>query len=557
MSTNIGQAGISAPRPQNGADSDLPVPSPQATRHGQAIGPDDISHNKWAVSIAVMFGVLMSAIDTSVVNVAMPQIQGNVGATQQEITWISTAYMISVVILMPLTNFLSVRFGRKRIYLLSLTVFTASSFMCGLSRSLEELIFWRAVQGFGAGTLQPLAQAMFREAFPPKEQGVAMGLFGLVVLAGPAIGPTLGGYITDNYNWPWIFFINIPIGIIGFFVAMRVMVDPPYMKGTTHAHADGIGILLLAVGLAAMQTILEQGQTDDWYSSRFICWATAVSACTLIVFIWWELTHDDPAVDLRILKDVQFTAGTIIGGVLGVGLFASLFLLPQFMQVLIGFTATQSGLAMMPRSLAMMVGMPIAGALYNRLGPRILIVCGLIIGAYTQWVMSRFTIDIGLHDLLMPLIVQGFGFSMVFVSLSTAALSNIPRKKLTSATGLNNLIRQLGGSIGIAVVVTLLTQHIDRARAELVTNAQATNPLYMQQLHAMAGALVARGDSPSTALQAATGAVYMLVSRQAANIAYDYIFLWIGILFAICLPLVVFLKGLHEPANSVDRPAAE
>ena len=521
--------------------------------------PSALSQNKWAVSLAVIFGVLMSAIDTSVVNVALPNIQGNVGATQQEITWISTAYLISVVIIMPLTNWLSVRFGRKRIYLLSLVIFTASSFMCGLSHTLEQLIFWRAIQGVGAGTLQPLAQAMFREAFPPREQGLAMGLFGFVVLAGPAIGPTLGGYITDNYNWPWIFFINIPIGFVGFAVATRVLVDPPYARGTSRARVDGMGILLLAVGLASLQTVLEQGETDDWFSSRFICWATAISIVTLIAFVWWELTHDHPAVDLRILKNFQFAAGSIVGGVLGVGLFASLFLLPQFMQVLLGFTATQSGLALMPRSLAMMVMMPVAGLLYNRLGPRVMIAAGLVVAAYTQWVMSRFTIEVGPSDLLMPLIVQGLGFGMVFVSLSTAVLSGIDRANMTSATGLYNLIRQLGGSIGTAVVVTLLTQHVDQARNELVGNASLTNPAFVQEVHAMAANFMAHGYSQPDAMAAALLAVNQLIEQQSATIAYEYIFFWIGMLFAVCLPLVVFLSGKSAAGKSapVQHAAAE
>ena len=543
MTTITKSVGAGTPTPGSSSGPQEPANHRSPLQTLRDIWASDLSQNKWAVSVAVIFGVLMAAIDTSVVNVALPQIQGNLGATQQEITWISTAYMISVVILMPLTNFLSIRFGRKRVYLVSLTLFTGSSIMCGTSRSLEELIFWRAIQGCGAGTLQPMAQAMFREAFPRKEQGLAMGLFGFVVLAGPAIGPALGGYITDNFNWPWIFFINVPIGIIGFLVAMRVLVDPPYMHGSTKANIDGAGIILLAVGLAALQTLLEQGQTDDWFSSRFICWTTAISVCTLVGFVWWELTSDQPAVDLRILKDIQFTAGTIVGGVLGIGLFASLFLLPQFMQTLLGFTATQSGLSLMPRSLAMMIMMPIAGLAYNRIGPRIMIASGLFIAAYTQWLLSRFTVEVAAQDLLIPLIVQGLGFAMVFVSLNTAALSNIDRKKMTSATGLNNLIRQLGGSIGIAVVVTQLTQHSDMARADLVNNAQASNPLYFQQLHAIAGAFVANGDSLSTALAAAPQVMNELIERQAICIAYDYIFFWIGLLFAACIPLVLFLGG--------------
>lgn len=499
--------------------------------------------NKWLVSMAVIFGVLMSTIDTSVVNVALPNIQGAVGATQQEITWISTGYLISVVILMPLTHWLSVRFGRKKVYLTSLVIFTASSFMCGTQGSLDGLIFWRIIQGLGAGTLQPLAQAIFRQAFPPEEQGMAMGAFGFVVLFGPAIGPTLGGYITDNYDWPWIFFINIPIGIIGFLVAMRYLHDPPFEHGGRKEPVDAIGIMLLAVGLATLQTVLEQGQEDDWFASTFITSFTVISVATLVGFIWWELTTKKPAVDLRIMTNFTFTAGTIIGAILGVGLFASLFLLPQYMQDLLGFTATQSGLSLMPRSLAMMVMMPISGALYNRLGAKVMITTGLVITTYSQLVMAHFTLETGVHDILIPQLLQGVGFALIFVSLSTAALATIERSKMTSATGLYNLIRQLGGSFGTAIVVTMLTRHIDQARTALVGNISQSNPIFEQQLQGMAAGFAHQGFSLATAQQMALQAINGIVSAQSAMLAYDHAFFWIAILFVVCLPLALFLGG--------------
>lgn len=511
--------------------------------------------SKWLVSLAVIFGVLMSTIDSSVVNVAMPEIQGNIGVTQQEVTWISTGYLISMVILMPLTNWLSTRFGRKRVYLTSLIVFTGASFMCGLSHSLGNLVFWRVIQGFGAGTLQPLAQAIFREAFPPEQQGLAMGIFGFIVLAGPAVGPTLGGYITDNYNWPWIFFVNIPIGIVGFFVAMRYLHDPSYQRGGLRTKIDAVGISLLAVGLATLQTVLEQGQEDDWFDSPFICWFSAIAAVTLVMFVWWELTHENPAVDLRVLKNVTFTSGTIIAGILGVGLFASLFLLPQFMQTLLGFSATQSGLALMPRSLVMMAMMPVGGLLYNRVGPHMMIGGGLILTIYSQWVMGHFTLDIGTGDILIPQVIQGVGFALVFVALSTVALSSIPKEKMTSATGLNNLIRQLGGSFGTAFVVTLLTRHIAQARADLVGNTAAANPAFTQQVGGMAGAFMMHGASSSAAMGMAYQVMDDTITRNAAIIAYEYLFLWIGLLFCLCLPLLFFLRTPKNGAAAKSEAA--
>jgi len=530
---------------QNGLTADKRKETEKKNDHAPSpvpAAPAAVGDNKWLVSLAVIFGVLMSTIDSSVVNVALPEIQGNLGVTQQEVTWISTGYLISVVILMPLTNWLATRFGRKTVYLTSLVIFTASSFMCGLSHTLDTLIFWRVVQGIGAGTLQPLAQAIFREAFPPEQQGIAMGIFGFIVLAGPAVGPTLGGWITDNYNWPWIFFINIPIGIVGFFVAMRYLHNPNYQKGGSGVKVDAVGISLLAVGLATLQTVLEQGQEDDWFDSPFIVAFTAIAAVTLVAFIWWELTHDNPAVDLRILKNVTFTSGTIIAGVLGVGLFSSLFLLPQFMQILLNFSATQSGLALMPRSLVMMVMMPVGGLLYNKLGPRLMILVGLIMTVYSQWVMGHFTLQTGASDIFVPQVIQGVGFALVFVSLSTVALSSIPREKMTSATGLNNLIRQLGGSFGTAFVVTLLTRHIAQARADLVTHSAAANSDFLQRIQGMAGGLISQGYSHSTAMAAAYQMADGLIDQQAAMLAYSYLFYWIGLLFLLCIPILIFLR---------------
>jgi DHA2 family multidrug resistance protein len=500
------------------------------------------SENKFVVSLAVLFGVLMSVIDSSVVNVALPNIQGNLGATQQEITWISTGYMISVVILMPLTNWLSLRFGRKNIYLTSLVVFTAASVMCGMSHTLNELIFWRVIQGLGAGTLQPLAQAILREAFPPEEQAMAMGFFGFVVLFGPAIGPTVGGYITDNIAWPWIFFINLPIGIAGFLFASRFLHDPNYAKGGSKLPIDGWGICFLAIALSTMQTVLEQGLEDDWFQSPFIVILTIISTIATVAFIWRELVIDNPAVDLRILKIRSFTAASVIGCVLGVGLFASLFLLPQYMQNLLGYTATQSGLALMPRSFMMMGMMFLGGWLYPKVGARPMIISGLIMTIFSQWMIGHFTLDTTQEQFLIPQLIQGVGFGMIFVALSTAALVDVDRRNMTSATGLYNLIRQLGGSFGTAAVVTVLTIKMHVARAVLVQNANVDNPAFLQEIQGLAANFVGHGFSATTARNMALKLVDDLINQQAAILGYEYVFYGIGVLFVICIPCVMFMN---------------
>lgn len=497
--------------------------------------------DKWLVSLAVVFGALMSAIDMSVVNVALPTIEGNVGATQQEITWVATGYLTSLVILMPLTNWLSVRFGRKRIYLISLVLFTVASFLCGTARTLGTLVFWRVVQGLGAGTLQPLAQAIFREAFPPREQGLAMSLFGLVVMSGPAIGPTLGGWITDNYSWPWIFFVNVPVGIVGYLVGVRMLKDPPHMKGGVRETIDGAGIFFMAIGLASLQIVLEEGETLDWFSSPFIVFCTVTSVVGLVAFVWRELTFAKPAVDLRIMRNLPFTAGSIMSAIQGLGLFAGLFLLPQYMQITLGYSATNAGLALMPRSLLMMALLPVAGLLFNRLGPRVLIASGLVIIAYSQWLMSQFTLQTSSEQILFPQLIQGAGFAVMFVSLSTTALSWIDRKHLTSATGLFNLIRQIGGSLGTALVVTVVDRRTDLARTDLVSVASPHNPAFAERMAAMTANLVAHGYGPDMARRGALALMDRLIQVQATMVGYDYVFFGIGALFALLLPLVYWL----------------
>jgi multidrug resistance protein len=326
---------------------------------------------KWLITLTVMGGTLMGAIDITIVNVAIPHIQGNVGASVEEITWVSTGYILSSVIIMPIAAFLSSRFGRKRLYLFSIVLFTAGSAVCGLSSSLSLLVAARIVQGVGGGGLYPLAQAILRETFPPEEQGMAMGVYGLGVVMGPALGPPLGGWLTDHYSWPWIFFVNIPIGVVAVSMVVRFIQDPPYLE-RERGRVDYPGLAFMIVGLGALQLLLEQGQRKDWFESEFIVYLAVVASLGLLLFVWREWTCDRPAVDLRILKNPSFTSGCLIVGILTVGQYGTLFLFPLFLQDLLGYNAFDSGLALMPRFLAMAVTMPVAGRLYNRIGnPRL------------------------------------------------------------------------------------------------------------------------------------------------------------------------------------------
>jgi MFS transporter, DHA2 family, multidrug resistance protein len=474
--------------------------------------------------------------------------------TVTEVTWISTGYIIALVIIMPLTAWLGATFGRKRVYMSCLALFTAASFFCGTARSLTTLLLFRVIQGAGAGALQPTEQAILRETFPVEKQAMAMGLYGLAVMIGPAIGPTLGGWITDNYNWPWIFYINIPIGIVGLWLVNRFVHDPPYLAAQRgKAGVDAPGIALLSVGLASLQTVLEEGESHDWFSSDLIRTLTVVAVVALGLFVWWELRNPKPAVDLSVLKNASFTTGTLIGGILGVSLFASLFLLPLFMQELLGYPAVKSGLVLMPRSLVMLALMPVAGALYNRLGPKLMIGSGLLVAGFAPIMMSRFTLESGGMDLFWPQVIQGLGFVLIFVALSTAALAGIEKPKLTSAAGLYNLIRQLGGSFGTAVFATMLERLQQANHAVLARHVDPYNPAFLQRFQAIQQGFIARGIDPWNARTKALALIEGMVSQQAAVLAFERIFFLLGLLFFACLPLVFLLKA--APPGTRAEPA--
>lgn len=505
--------------------------------------------NKWLVTVSVTFGTLMGAIDSSIVNVALPQIRGAVGATVQEITWISTGFAIATVIVMPLTAFLGRLFGQKRVYMLSLAIFIAGSALCGIASSLPQLVVFRALQGFGAGALQPTEQAILRQTFPPKEQGMAMALFGMAVMIGPAIGPTLGGYIVDNYHWSWIFFINLPVGVLGLFMVWRFVHEPEDIRAANQAAAkelrgnlDWLGIALLAVGLATLQFFLEEGQQDDWFQSNLITACALLSLATLGLFVWRELTAKVPAVNLRLFKDPVFTSGTLIGAVMFAILLASMFLLPLFMQELLGFTAMQSGLALMPRVLVMILVTPIIGRLYGKVSARLLVGIGVLLVAYGAFDVSHVTLASSSAGITRAILVQGIGFSFLFVPLTTAALSNVPRARLADATGLNSLIRQVGASIGLAIFATLLSRYGVHARAAVGAHVSLDRPEVQERLAALAAGFGQRGFDPVSAREAALRALDGIVTRQAMVLAFEQVLLLTGICFLCVLPLLLFLK---------------
>jgi DHA2 family multidrug resistance protein len=473
--------------------------------------------------------------------------------TTQQITWVVTGYILSSVLVMPITALLSSRFGRKNFYMFSVALFTAASMLSGLARTLPVMVAFRILQGVGGGALITVSQAILRESFPPREQGLAMGIYGMGIVLAPAIGPTLGGYLADHYSWPLIFYINVPVGMVNLFLVSHFIHDPPYLireKGMI----DWLGLALMMVGLGALQLMLEEGQQDYWFQSSFIIATAVVAAIGLTLFVWRELVAPRPAVQLRILKNLSFTSATVLGGVLGMGLLGTLFLLPLFLQTVIGYSAMEAGEILTPRSVAMLLLMPITGRLYNRLGPRILVGTGLAVSAYSFWRLGHLTSTVGFWNLFWPQVWQGVGFSLIFVALSTAALAEIDRTQMTQATGLYNVVRQVAGSVGIAVAATIATNSTTRYYTVLGEHLTIYDPATRLFLEEAAAALRLGGSDSVTAGRQALAVLNLNLLEQATVLAYNHAFKLVALLFALSVPLAFFLR---RPAGAAAAGALE
>ena len=520
-----------------------------ATAHDAELSNPDATH-KWVVAGTVLTGTIMAVLDSSIVNVALPSMTGTLGATVEEITWVITGYILANVILMPITGMLSQRFGRKNFFIFSVAMFTIASMLCGLARTLPLMVVFRIIQGAGGGALITIPQAILRETFPVEEQGMAMGIYGMGVVLAPAIGPTLGGWLTDKYSWPWIFYINVPVGILCIMLVSRFIHDPPYLK-REKGRIDWEGLAALTIGLGALQLMLEKGQDKDWFQSSFIVSLAVVAAVGLGLFVWRELVADRPAVELHVLNNQSFTSATLLGGVLGMGLMGSLFLLPLFLQQLLGYDAMTSGLALMPRSLAMAVIMPIGGRFYNRIGPKIFVGAGLAISAWSFFSLSHLTSDVGYWNIFWPQLWQGVGFSLIFLALSTAALATIPRPLMTQASGLYNVVRQVFGSVGIAIAASELTSGIQRYSATIRQDMPYNDPVAQNFLRSATAGMARTGVDQFTARLRALKLLDFSILKQAAVGAYNHVFALVAILFLVAIPGVLFLRagettGDHE-----------
>jgi DHA2 family multidrug resistance protein len=512
-----------------------------------AYAPPEV--NKWVVALSIAFGSLMATIDSSIVNVAVPHIRGSVGATVEEITWVTTAYIVAMVLVMPLTGLLGALLGQKRLYLGSLVLFVLGSVLCGMARSLPALVVVRVLQGLGAGALQPSQQAIMRQTFPAAEQGMAMAIFSMVIMIGPAIGPTLGGYITDNWAWPWIFYINVPIGVLGVLMTWKNVHEPVDVRlanaqraAGMRANMDWLGIALMAVGISTLQFFLEEGPAKDWLESTPILVTGVVAFVALTAFVIRELSFSHPVVNLRLFADKTFASATAIGAVVFAALMGSMFLLPVFMQELMGYDATESGIALMPRSLAMLVVTPVVGKLYSRVPPALLIAFGALTFVVGNLQLSHITLASSTADVVMPLAISGVGLACLMIPLMTAALTHIARKDLADAAGLTSFVRQIGGSIGLTIFATLLSRFASQAKVGVAAQVTLLRPEVQAQFAASLHQVAARIADPNLAHALTIKMLAGRVAVQSMVLAFEKSFLLQGLVFFAVLPLLVFLK---------------
>jgi MFS transporter, DHA2 family, multidrug resistance protein len=503
--------------------------------------------NPWIVAIAVMFATFMEVLDTTVVNVSLPHIAGNLSATIDESTWVLTSYLVANAIVLPMTGWLARHFGRKRLLMTSVAGFTISSLLCGIAPTLPFLVAFRLLQGATGGAMQPLSQAVLLEAFPPHERGKAMGFWGLGIVVAPIIGPVIGGWLTDTYSWRWVFYINLPVGVVSLIMTKLYVFDPSYLRQET-ARIDYWGIGLLALWIGTLQLALDLGQERDWFSSVFISTLIFMSVGGFIAFLVRELTVREPVVDLRVFKVRSYSTGVFLMTTLGFVLYGSLVLLPIMLQTLLGYPSLQAGIAMAPRGLGSLIGMPLVGMLIGRFDARKMVAFGLIVGAGTLFWLGELNLNAGYWDIFWPQFFQGFGLSALFVPLTTISMDPIPRERMGNATSLFNLMRNLGGSIGIATTGTLLARKQQEYISLMGTHVTAYSPQAQSWIESLRQGFMASGSDPATAAHRAYAAVFGAVQRQASMVSFVHVFRLLGIIFLLLLPLVLLMRRPRGPA---------
>ncbi len=512
--------------------------------------------NKWIIAVTVMCGAFMAVMDISVVNVAMPHMMGTFSEDLSSITWVATAYSIAEIIMVTMAGWLSTLIGRKRLYLWSFGLFTLGSVLCGTAVTFHQMLFYRVLQGLGGGPLIPVSQAILRESFPEEEQGMAMAIFGMGVVLAPATGPIVGGWLTDNYGWPWIFFINVPVSLAGIFAVSSFVRDPEYLRRGVKK-IDWGGIVLLTVALSSLQLVLERGERVNWFDSSMVIAGSVICVMALMCLLYWELKTPEPVINLRLLRNTPLALGSLMGLIFGIALFGTTFILPQFTQGLLGYSALQSGLVLAPRAITLILFMPIAGWLYNHVDARVLVTVGIVIIFCSYYDLAKLSLDAGFFNLVPALLIMGIGMPLNFVTLSTVSLGTMPRPDMTHATSLYTLARRIGGNIGYALTATLVDRGLQIHRAHLVDHINPFDPAFAQFSGAAVRMLAQAGLNPQDLHRAVYAVTDRIINRQATMMAYNDVSWIFGLLFLCTLPLVLLLPGISTVRASREKPESE
>ena len=506
--------------------------------------PANAGVNPWLVAISVILPTFMEVVDTSIASVALPHIAGSMSASTEEATWVLTSYLAANAIFLPASGWFALRFGRKRYLLACIVIFTVSSFLCGASISLGMILLARAIQGAGGGALQPISQAILLESFPAEKRGQAMALFGLGVVVAPIVGPTLGGWLTDQYSWRWAFYINIPVGILAVMMISRFVTDPPYIRNAKTFRLDSIGLGLLALGLGTLQVVLDKGQEDDWFAAIWIRWAAAVIIVSLAIFLIRQLTIEHPIVDLKIFTNRNFALGCLLIALFGGGIYGIVTLLPLFFQTILGYSASAAGLAVAPRGIGAVLIMPVVGVVTARLDNRWLIAAGFCLFGLSALWFGGLTLDISQWSLTLPVIISGVAAGLVFVPLTTTTMGTLSNEQMGNASGLFNLMRNIGGSAGISLVNTLVARHEQLRQSELVQNFTPLNSRFQSLFGRLQQAMSAKAG-PEVARRRSYGLIARMVEQQAAAWSYVDVFRYLALASFACILVVFLLRGVR------------
>jgi MFS transporter, DHA2 family, multidrug resistance protein len=507
----------------------------------------------WILAPVVAMAAFMEVLDISIANVSLRHIAGSMSATQDESTWILTSYLVTNAIILPVSGWMSTTFGRKRFYMACIAGFGASSLICGLAPSLEMLILFRAIQGLTGGGLQPVSQAILADSFPPQQRGMAFAFFGISVVMAPAIGPTLGGWITDNFSWRWVFLVNVPVSIGLFFLINLMIKDPPHLVAMRAARLkdglkiDYLGFSLLAIGLGFLQLMLDRGQEDDWFDSKLILWSSLASAAAIVTLVVWELNQDDPIIDLKLLKNPSFAVANLLMVMLGIVLMGSTALLPLYVQSLLGYTATDAGLVLSPGGFGMLLVMPLVGRLVTRVDPRLMIAFGLVVSASGLVWFSYFNLQVDYWTIAIARMIQAGGLAFLFIPISTISYSSVPPERNNNASALTNLSRNLGGSIGIALLTTLLTRRAQTHQNMLVEHISRYDPQYLALAHSLQMRMLEAGGTAAEALRKAQAVIATMIDQQAQLLAYIDDFQLLAVVFICLVPIVFIVKRPRVP----------